>query len=574
MMDFVNQILFAAGLLFLVSILATVITPRLGVPLLFVFIIIGMIAGEDGPGNIHFADFRLTNLAGTAALAVILFDGGMRTSFKTFRVGLGPALSLATVGVLITMLVVGWLSSVVLDLPLAQGMLLGAIVSSTDAAAVFSLLSNRTVSLNSRVTSVLEIESGTNDPMAVFLTLGVIAYLQSPDTFTAQQFLFLLVEHMGIGGVLGLAGGWLLARALNRLQLNESLYPVFALFSCFLLFGLTALLGGSGFLAVYLAGLLVGNRKVRALASIRRFHDGIAWMAQIGMFLILGLLVSPHKLLTIALPALLIGLVLILAARPLAVVISLLPFRFPWREQAFISWVGLRGSVPIVLATFPWIAGIENAGLIFNIAFFIVLVSLLLQGWSVPLAAQMLKLYIPRTGARVKRLEVDLPGQSGYEIVSYKLPVDSSHIGRRPKELPIRDHSRIIAVTRSGHLLSYREWGVLQAGDFVSLLVAETDLERLDTVFKAKRQRADAAASRQFFGEFEISLEAAAKDLAESYGVKLPESTAEFNVGQLVLKFLPRPVVGDRLRLGHIELVVRRMEGGELREIGVRLPRE
>ncbi|PTU32524.1 potassium/proton antiporter [Stenotrophobium rhamnosiphilum] len=573
-MDFVNQILFAAGLLFLVSILATVITPRLGVPLLFVFIIIGMIAGEDGPGNIHFADFRLTNLAGTAALAVILFDGGMRTSFKTFRVGLGPALSLATVGVLITMLVVGWLSSVVLDLPLAQGMLLGAIVSSTDAAAVFSLLSNRTVSLNSRVTSVLEIESGTNDPMAVFLTLGVIAYLQSPDTFTAQQFLFLLVEHMGIGGVLGLAGGWLLARALNRLQLNESLYPVFALFSCFLLFGLTALLGGSGFLAVYLAGLLVGNRKVRALASIRRFHDGIAWMAQIGMFLILGLLVSPHKLLTIALPALLIGLVLILAARPLAVVISLLPFRFPWREQAFISWVGLRGSVPIVLATFPWIAGIENAGLIFNIAFFIVLVSLLLQGWSVPLAAQMLKLYIPRTGARVKRLEVDLPGQSGYEIVSYKLPVDSSHIGRRPKELPIRDHSRIIAVTRSGHLLSYREWGVLQAGDFVSLLVAETDLERLDTVFKAKRQRADAAASRQFFGEFEISLEAAAKDLAESYGVKLPESTAEFNVGQLVLKFLPRPVVGDRLRLGHIELVVRRMEGGELREIGVRLPRE
>ncbi|MES2489944.1 MAG: potassium/proton antiporter [Pseudomonadota bacterium] len=574
MMDFVNQILFAAGLLFLVSILATVITPRLGVPLLFVFIIIGMIAGEDGPGNIHFADFRLTNLAGTAALAVILFDGGMRTSFKTFRVGLGPALSLATVGVLITMLVVGWLSSVVLDLPLAQGMLLGAIVSSTDAAAVFSLLSNRTVSLNSRVTSVLEIESGTNDPMAVFLTLGVIAYLQSPDTFTTQQFLFLLVEHMGIGGVLGLAGGWLLARALNRLQLNESLYPVFALFSCFLLFGLTALLGGSGFLAVYLAGLLVGNRKVRALASIRRFHDGIAWMAQIGMFLILGLLVSPHKLLTIALPALLIGLVLILAARPLAVVISLLPFRFPWREQAFISWVGLRGSVPIVLATFPWIAGIENAGLIFNIAFFIVLVSLLLQGWSVPLAAQMLKLYIPRTGARVKRLEVDLPGQSGYEIVSYKLPVDSSHIGRRPKELPIRDHSRIIAVTRSGHLLSYREWGVLQAGDFVSLLVAETDLERLDTVFKAKRQRADAAASRQFFGEFEISLEAAAKDLAENYGVKLPESTNELNVGQLVLKFLPRPVVGDRLRLGHIELVVRRMEGGELREIGVRLPRE
>jgi len=484
-MDFVNQLIFASGLLFLVSILATVITPRLGVPLLLVFIVIGMLAGEDGPGHIHFADFRLTNLAGTAALAVILFDGGMRTSYKTFRVGLGPALSLATVGVVLTMLIVGWFSSVVLGLPMAQGMLLGAIVSSTDAAAVFSLLSSRTVSLNQRVTSVLEIESGTNDPMAVFLTLGIIAYLLSPDTFTAQKFALLLVEQMGIGGLLGVGGGLLLARALNRLQLNESLYPVLALFSSFMLFGFTALVGGSGFLAVYLAGLIVGNRKVRALASIRRFHDGIAWMAQIGMFLVLGLLVSPHKLMTIAIPALLIGLVLIFVARPVAVALSLLPFRFPWREQAFISWVGLRGSVPIVLATFPWIAGIQNAGMIFNIAFFIVLVSLLLQGGSVPLAAKLLDLFIPRTGARVKRVDIDLPGQSGYEIVSYKLPDNSAHIGRRPKELPIRDHSRIIALSRDGHLLPYREWGVLQAGDFISLLVAETELERLDTVFKA-----------------------------------------------------------------------------------------
>ena len=573
-MEFVNQLIFAAGLLFLVSILATVITPRLGIPLLLVFIIIGMLAGEDGPGKIHFADFRLTNLAGTAALAVILFDGGMRTSFKTFRVGLGPALSLSTFGVMLTMLMVGWLSSLVLNLPLAQGMLLGAIVSSTDAAAVFSLLSNRAVSLNQRVTSVLEIESGTNDPMAVFLTLGIISYLQTPDSFTALSFIVLLIQQMAIGGVIGFGGGWLLARALNRLQLNESLYPVLALFSCFLLFGFTAMLGGSGFLAVYLAGLLVGNRRVRSLASIRRFHDGIAWMAQIGMFLILGLLVSPHRLMMIALPATLIGLVLIFLARPIAVALSLLPFRFPWREQAFISWVGLRGSVPIVLATFPWIAGVENAGLIFNIAFFIVLVSLLLQGWSVPLAARMLDLFIPRTGARVKRFDIDLPGQSGYEIVSYKLPENSAHIGHRPKELPIRDHSRIIAITRDGQLLPYRDWGVMQANDFISLLVAETELERLDNIFKAKRQRAGASVGRQFFGEFEISLDAGARDLAENYGVKLPEGAETLNVGQLILRFLPRPVIGDRLRLEHIELVVRKMDGSELREIGIRLPRD
>ena len=227
-----------------------------------------------------------------------------------------------------------------------------------------------------------------------------------------------------------------------------------------------------------------------------------------------------------------------------------------------------------MLATFPWIAGTENAGLIFNVAFFIVLVSLLLQGWSVSMAARMLNLYMPRTGTRVKRVDIDLPGQSGYEIVSYKLPDDSAHIGRRPKELPIRDHSRIIAVSRGGNLLSYREWGTLQSGDYVSMLVAEADMERLDSVFKSKRQRGGVAATRPFFGEFEISLTATAKDLADSYGVKLPDGTDGFNIGQLVLRFLPRPVVGDRLRLEHIELVVRKMEGGELQDIGVRLPRE
>ena len=574
-MDFVNQLIFAAGLLFLVSILATVVTPRVGVPLLLVFIFIGMLAGEDGPGNIHFSDFRLANLAGTAALAVILFDGGMRTPLKVFRVGLWPALSLATVGVVMTMLIVGWFSSWVLGLPLAQGLLLGAIVSSTDAAAVFSLLGQSMVSLNERVTAVLEIESGTNDPMAVLLTLGIIAYLLEPGSFTIGHFTFMLIEHLTIGGVLGVAGGWALARGLNRLDLNESLYPVLALFSCFLIFGFTAIVGGSGFLAVYLAGLIVGNRRVRAIASIRRFHDGIAWMAQIGMFLILGLLVSPHRLLSIAVPALTLALVLIVLARPLSVMVSLLPFRFPWREKAFISWVGLRGSVPIVLATFPWIANLDNAGMIFNVAFFIVLVSLLLQGSSVALAARVFKLLIPRNQTRARRVEIDLPGQSGYEIVSYRLSDASAHLGKKPKELPVHDHSRIIALSRSGQMLPYRQWGTLQAGDYLSLLAAEKDLERLDAVFHARRAKPGSDARRQqFFGEFTISVEASARDLAESYGLTIPDGAEQFTVGQLVLRFLPRPVTGDRLRLGAVELVVRRMEGRELREIGIRLPRE
>ncbi|MGH8457478.1 MAG: potassium/proton antiporter, partial [Stenotrophobium sp.] len=525
-------------------------------------------------GGIGFDDYRLANLAGTAALVVILFDGGMRTSFKTFRVALRPALSLATVGVALTTVIVGSFCAWLLHLPLAVGMLLGAIVSSTDAAAVFSLLHNKTTSLNERVTAVLEIESGTNDPMAIFLTLGLLTYLESQGQFGASGFLWLLAKQLVIGGALGMGGGWALQRALNRLELSESLYPVLALFSGFLLFGLTSLIGGSGFLAVYLAGLVVGNRRVRALASIRRFHDGIAWMAQIGMFLILGLLVGPHQLPAVAVPSLLIAGVLILVARPLSVLLSLLPFRLPWREQMFISWVGLRGSVPIVLATFPRIAGVEHAGLIFNITFFIVLVSLVIQGWSVRLAARLLALLMPRTHTRIHRMDIDLPGQHGYEIVSYRLPESSAHLGRKPKELPVRDHSRIISISRGGRLLPYREWNLLQAGDYISLLAADADLERLDTIFQSRKSRPGQPDGQRYFGEFEIAPGATARDLADSYGINLPAGTEDFSIAQLVLRFLPKPVVGDRLRLEHIELVVRKMTDNKLSGIGIRLPRE
>ncbi|MGH8460689.1 MAG: potassium/proton antiporter, partial [Stenotrophobium sp.] len=446
--------------------------------------------------------------------------------------------------------------------------------SSTDAAAVFSLLHNKATSLNERVTSVLEIESGTNDPMAIVLTIGLLTYLESHGQFTALQFLWLLLEQMAIGGAVGLGGGWLLTRAINRLDLNESLYPVFALFGGFLLFGLTALLGGSGFLAVYLGGLVLGNRRVRALAGIRRFHDGIAWMAQIGMFLMLGLLVSPHRLWPVSEHGLLIALMLTLVARPLAVAMSLLPFRMAWREQLFIAWVGLRGSVPIVLATFPWIAGIPNAGLIFNITFFIVLASLVVQGWSVPWAARLLGLLMPRMHTRIHRMDIDLPGQRGYEIFSYRLPESSAHLGKKPKELPVRDHSRVISISRGGRMLAYREWGVLQAGDYISLLAAEADLEKLDAVFQSRRPRGKLPGTQQFFGEFAVAPEASARDLADSYNVPLPAGTEQLNVAELILRFLPRPVVGDKLRLGSLELVVRHMDGRALTQIGIRLPRE
>jgi cell volume regulation protein A len=568
-MEFTNQLILLAGVLFLTSILASVITPRLGVPLLLVFLVIGMLAGEDGIGGVQFSDYRLANLAGTAALAVVLFDGGMRTHIEDFRVGLRPALTLATFGTLLTAAIVGAFSAWLLQLSPAEGLLIGAIVASTDAAAVFSLLQNNT--LNRRVTSALEIESGTNDPMAVFLVIAVISYLTAPTDYGWQDTVLFFGMHMGTGALFGWACGKLLVIAVNRLELSESLYPLLCLFTGLLLYGITALVGGSGFLAVYLAGLILGNGRVRAYASIRRFHDGIAWMSQIGMFVILGLLVTPSKLIPVAIPALMISAVLILVARPLSVYLSLLPFRFPWREQAFISWVGLRGSVPILLATFPLIAGVEHAGVFFNVAFFIVLVSLVVQGWTVAPAARALDLVLPQNSALVHRVDLDLPGQRGYEVVSYRIESSSSLIGLKPKSLPLTDTSRVICVARGGHVLRYKEWGALRAGDYVSLLAEKDELPKLDEMFTSTT-RPQKVEEQLFFGEFLLEPEAPIVALQEAYGIELPENAQGKTVAQFLVEVLPRPVVGDRLKLGDVELVVKKMDGEQLSEIGLRLP--
>lgn len=571
-MEFAHQVILLAAGLFLASILATVITPRLGVPLLLVFLIVGMLAGEDGPGQVHFSNYPLANLAGIAALAVILFDGGMRTHMENFRVALKPALSLASVGVVLTTVIVGGFTAWLLDLHWAEGLLVGAIVGSTDAAAVFSLLHNSAVHLNRRVTSALEIESGANDPMAIFITLAVIEYLRQPD-FGPLQALWMLVLQGVLGTALGIGGGRLLAHGINHLRLSDALYPLLALFGGLLIFSLTSVLGGSGFLAVYLAGITMANRRLRAAASIRRFHDGIAWMAQIGMFVMLGLLVTPSALFPVALPGLLIAAVLTLLARPVAVWLSLLPFRFPWREQVFISWVGLRGSVPIILATYPWLAGLDNAALYFNIAFFIVLVSLLVQGWTVAPTARVLGLQMPASADLVQRVEVDLPGQRGFEIVSYRIGDDSNLVGLRHKELPLNDLSRVIGVSRAGRLLAYRDWGRLQPGDYVSLLAAEKDLPELDERFRSTR-RPSREAEQRYFGEFHIAPAARMADVADAYGVPPPPGTDGLDVAAVFARYLPNAVVGDRLRLGDIELVVRRMERERITDVGLRLPHE
>ncbi|MDB5987619.1 MAG: potassium/proton antiporter [Nevskia sp.] len=572
-MEIANHLILVGGLLFIVSILASILSPRLGVPLLLVFLIVGMLAGEDGPGRIHFGDYHLANLAGTAALAVILFDGGMRTPLQNFRVGLRPALALATIGVLVTTGITGAFAAWVLHLSWIEGLLIGAIVGSTDAAAVFSLLHTNAVHLNQRVTSALEIESGTNDPMAVFLTLGLLQYMLAPLDYSWLEGVVLFVQQMGLGLLFGLGGGWLLTQLLNRLELSDSLYPLLALSGGMLIFGGTALLGGSGFLAAYLAGLMLGNRPLRAFASVRRFHDGIAWLAQIGMFLILGLLATPSRLVPLAIPALLVALVLIFAARPIAVALALAPFSFPWREQAYIAWVGLRGSVPMVLATFPLLAGIAHAQMFFDVAFFIVLVSLVLQGWSVAPVARLLDLQMPQTSARVRRIDLDLPGGAGHEIVSYRISSSSMLVGVKTKQLPIPDVSRLVSVARDGQLLPYRAWGALQAGDYVSLLAAQSELPLLDEVFSARHPTGSADEVR-YFGEFAIDPQAHVDALVAAYGLPVPADAGNQTLADFIAVYLTRPVVGDRLRLGEMELIVRKMDGERIVGLGIRLPHE
>lgn len=571
MEEVASHAILVAGTLFLISILATAITPRLGVPLLLVFLIVGLLAGEDGPGGIHFTDYRTANVAGTAALAVILFDGGLRTPMSNFRVGLRPALMLATVGVLITTSIVGMIAAWLFDLSIAEGLLVGAIVGSTDAAAVFSLLSTRAVRLNNRISSALEIESGTNDPMAVMLTIGLVHYLLAPETYGALQIIQLLGMQVVLGVALGYAGGYLLIRTLNEVTLGDSLYPLLAMFSGLLIYGVTATLGGSGFLAVYLAGLMLGNQPIRAFASIKRFHDGMAWLAQIGMFLVLGLLATPSRMIDVAVPALITAAVLTFVARPIAVAVSLLPFRFPWREQVYMGWVGLRGSVPMVLATFPLLAGLKHATLFFDVAFFIVLVSLIVQGWTVAPAARLLGLQMPPVSTRVRRADIDLPGTRGYEMVSYRLARTSALIGKRPKQLPIEDSSRIVSLTRSGKLIPYREWGVLKGGDYLSLIVSKAELPELDKLFQQTRGH-HGVEQQRFFGEFVVSPDAQVSDLADAYGLDVPNSAGTFTLAAFVASVVHKPVVGDRLRLGEMELVVRKMEGGKIVELGLRLP--
>jgi cell volume regulation protein A len=573
-MELTNHIILLGSAVVFVSVLASVVTARVGAPLLLVFLVMGMLFGEDGPGGISFHDVQLAHLLGNLALAVILFDGGLATCYKDFRVGLRPALGLATFGVLITTAITGLFAVWWLELDWLEGLLLGAIVGSTDAAAVFSLLRSNGIELKQRVGATLEIESGSNDPMAIFLTIALIELMLSDQGNPGLTLLTEFVRQMGLGALFGLAGGLALVWLVNRLKMSAGLYPLAIMAGALCLFGITATLNGSGFLAIYLAGIVIGNRPIESRLEIKRFHDGLARLAQIGMFLMLGLLVTPSDLLPVAPEALLFALVLILVARPLAVWLCLLPFRFPWREQVFIGWVGLRGAVPIILALFPLLAGLPQATMIFNIVFFVVLVSLLIQGWTVIGLARRLGLEVPPSTHQVQRVELDIPGQQELEFVGYRLAENAPIIAEASAaQARLPSGSRLVAVLRDGRLLDQCDPLIVRAGDHAYLMADPGDLAELDRLFVAAPEPRRLS-ERAFFGEFVLAGTARLADLCTVYGLKVPGVDGHLTLDALIRRELnAHPVVGDRFQLGAVELVVRAVDEDRITQVGLKLPR-
>lgn len=469
-----EPLLLVGALLLLGGVFLSKTSSRFGVPSLLLFLGLGMLTGSEGIVGVEFDDFELAQRFGVVALAFILFAGGTTTSWPSVRPVLFQGVALASVGVVLSALVLGISSMFVLGLGLDEAMLLGAIVASTDAAAVFSILRSKGIGIQGGLKPLLELESGSNDPAAVFLTVGMVGLIEADGTGLAGLaggFVFQMV----FGALAGLVLARLAVRVINHVTLDyDGLYPVLMLAFVLLTFEGTALLGGSGFLAVYVAGLSLADSEFLHKRSLFRFHDALAWLMQIAMFVLLGLLVFPSRLPDVALPALAVAFVLMFVARPLAVFVTLLPFRMPWRHTAFVSWVGLRGAAPIILATFPVVAGVEGAEVIFNVVFFVVLTSVLCQGTTIAAAARIFDVDAPEDEEGSYALEAVLSGDAGPDLHEVVVDEGSLADGTTIVNLGLPPEVLVVLLQRGADWVVPQGGTVVRAGDHL-LVMAEGD---------------------------------------------------------------------------------------------------
>jgi cell volume regulation protein A len=564
-LDTVSLAILLGSLLIMAGILSSLIALRFGAPLLLVFLAVGVLAGQGGPGGLKFNDVGLTYTVGSIALALILFDGGLRTRFASIRNVVAPSVMLATVGVLVTTVLTAPVAKYALGLGWVESLLMGAVVASTDAAAVFLLINAGGLRLRPRVRNTLEVESGTNDPFAVFLALVLVEIL-SMGGHSWGHAAVTFIREAALGCVIGYGGGRAITLVLNRVPLAQGLHAPFVAVSALVVFAFGNSVHCSGFLAVYLAGLVVGNRQTRAHNSVVVFLDAITWLAQIVMFVLLGLLVWPERLADSLIGAVAVALVLMLVARPAAVFLCLAPFKYQWREKLFISWVGLRGAVAIFLASIPLLVGLPGAYLYFDVAFVVVLFSLLIQGWTVALSARKLGMSFARSDPLPRRVELDLPGQLAREIVGYPVPANSPYLRRGL----IPNWARPTLVIRKEEILTPAEAEPVRVGDYVYLLAPPEKAQALDRFFV--NMPPPRVPDPELLGDFFVPGTAPLGTLADIYGLQVAADHSEVILADFFAENLGRPTrPGDIVQLGTIALLAHKVENGRVTTVGLRL---
>lgn len=563
-----NYIYFIGGALLTISVLVSRLSSAIGTPILLVFLGLGMLTGQDGLFiHIVYNDYTSAFFISNLMLALIILDGGLRTNIHTLRSVAKESFLLASVGVLATSALTGGIAYLVLDLQLIEALLIGAIVGSTDAAAVFSLLGGSGVNLKEKISSTLQIESATNDPMAILLTTVLLAYA-SAKASTPAAIASMFVLQFGLGSIGGLIFGLFGRVVVATANVGQGLYALLTFGIGLTGFAVTAALGGSGFLAIFIIGVLIGNQKIRQISYILPVGEGFTWLAQITMFLLLGLLVTPSQMVSYWHYGVVVALILTFVARPAAVFMCMKPFfkRYSNKELLFMSWVGLRGSVPIVLAIYPVTSGLPHAQLYFNVAFIVVLFSLLVQGASIVLSAKWFDIVAPASAAPLNKAEMGISMSDDYELYSYNVKLRSLD-GVPLREIRFPKRTQVAALYRDGHMLKIHGDTKLQSDDIISVIGHENDEPLLNAIFSQDKKPKQPA---RYQGDILINGSVKITEMMETYGLEATSFEQTLTLAEFMDYHIGGfPQVGDALNLINIKLTVAELQGDKVSKVGL-----